>query len=378
MMATPLPHVAYVVPVLQPAGAERVVAELATRLPSRGFTTSVICLEDEREPIGREIASKGIDVRGLHTYRRRTWRAAKLLARVLPADRPLIVHAHLFHANIAARLAAGYLPRDRQRGVAVLGTVQVVERRFRPWQFWLDRVTAANCRAEVCVSKAVARFQQERTGLPESFFPVIESGIDLSRYFPDERSAPMTERAGTPHVLSVGRLNVQKDYPTLLRAWMLVEKRVPGATLTIAGDGPERGRLEALRGSLGLAAVTFAGFNNDVAGLMRSADVYVQSSAWEGFGLTVAEAMATGLPTVVTDVDSLPELVTHERTGLVVPKGNPQAMADALVGLLTDGGWGWARTLGHAAREEAARRFSVDRMVDDYAGLYRDILRDLN
>jgi glycosyltransferase involved in cell wall biosynthesis len=368
-----LAHVVFVVPVLQPAGAERVVAELAKRLPAQGFSTSVICLEDETAPIGRELMDAGVSVKGLHVHRRRSMRAAGALLNELPSARPLIINSHLFHANLAVRLAVARMGRSEREGIFVLSTVQVAERRWRPWQFMLDRLTARHAIAEICVSRAVARFQQEKTGLPASFFPVIESGIDLAPLLnsspPDDRSG----KAGGLHVVSLGRLSPQKDYPTLLRAWTIVTRHLPGARLSIAGQGPELDRLQSLCKTLGLTNVTFKGFTKDIAGFLREGDVYVQPSAYEGFGLAVAEAMACGLPVVVTDVDSLPELVTHDETGLVVPQGQPAPMADAILKLLRDRDR--ARVLGDAAKAEAIRRFSVERMVRDYADLFRKTLR---
>lgn len=357
--------VIFVLPVLQPAGAERIVAELARRLPAHGFATSVICLEDDREAIGNELRAANISVTGLQISRRRTLACAKALAEKLPSERPLILHAHLFHANLAARAAAMRLGAAARRGMHVLSTVHVAERRFRPWQFALDRITARHARAEICVSRAVALFQQERTGLPADFFRVIENGIDLSRF----SAAPDGKPAGFS-VLSAGRLDPQKDYATLLRAWKSVEAALPQAQLTIAGEGPERGDLEGLIGALGLKNVRLPGFVQNVPELLRGADVYVQPSAWEGFGLAVAEAMASALPVVASDADSLPELVAHNKTGLIVPKGKPEEFARAILEVLNDRTR--AAALGQAARAAALARFSVERMVGEYATLYRE------
>jgi glycosyltransferase involved in cell wall biosynthesis len=313
-----------------------------------------------------ELVAAGVRVHGLHLSRRRTLACAQALAEFFPPSRPLIVHAHLFHANIAVRLAVSRMSRSERATIPVLTTVHVAERRFRPWQFALDRLTARYARAEICVSRAVARFQQEHTRLPPEFFRVIENGIDLSRFEP---SAPAGD---VPLVVSIGRLDPQKDFLTLLRAWPAVSARFPAAKLAIAGSGPEEGSLRALSASLGLAHVEFLGFVKDVPALLRKATLYAQPSAWEGFGLTVAEAMACALPVVVSDADSLPELVAHDKTGLVVPKGQPSALADAMLALLADPAR--AAKLGTAARVEALRRFSVERMVADYARLYRELL----
>ncbi|HZL37602.1 MAG TPA: glycosyltransferase [Tepidisphaeraceae bacterium] len=368
------PQVVYVVPVLHPAGAERIVAHLGRRVPGHGFSTSVICLEDEQAMIGRELAESGVQVTGLHVGRRRTLRCAAALRAALPRDRPLIVHAHLFHANLASRLAVAGMPAAAKQGIRTLSTVHVVERRFRPWQFILDRLTAPHAAAEVCVSRAVARFQQKRTGLPATFFPVIENGIDLARFTRPQRPRP--QDPDRPHVVSVGRLGRQKDFPTLLRAWQAVNRAMPGARLTIAGEGPERKSLSVLSGSLRLRNVSMPGFVTDIPALLHDADLYVQPSAWEGFGLAVAEAMACGLPVIVSDCDSLPDLVEGGKSGVVVPRGQPAALADAILSLLhnTLG----AEKLAQAAHEQAITRFSVDRMVSDYARLYRELIDDIS
>src|SRR5689334_3450981 len=98
-------HVLYVLPVLKPAGAERIVADLAKSILDHGFSCSVACLEDENEAIGRELVAAGIAVTGLHRHRWRSRACARDLAGILPKTRPLIVHSHLFHANYVARLA---------------------------------------------------------------------------------------------------------------------------------------------------------------------------------------------------------------------------------------------------------------------------------
>ncbi|HSU68443.1 MAG TPA: glycosyltransferase [Tepidisphaeraceae bacterium] len=361
-------HVLYVLPVLQPAGAERIVAELARRIPAHGFETSVVCLEDERAPVGAELVAAGVPVRGLRLSRRKSMACSKALGRILPEARPLIIHSHLFHANLAARMAVGRMSFARRQGIRTLSTVHVVERRFRPWQFLADRLTARWAVGEVCVSQAVAKFQQAKTGLRPGFFAVIENGIDTTRFEP--RSVTNASRG--QHVVSVGRLDPQKDFPTLLRAWQGVCKLLPDASLTIAGEGPSRGEFESLVRSLGLRNVQLPGFVNDVAALLRSADLYVQTSAWEGFGLAVVEAMCCGLPVIVTDVDSLPEIVQDGKTGVVVPKGASDILAAKMTMLLKDPDQ--ARALGVAAREEAVRRFSVERMVADYASLYETLL----
>lgn len=359
----------HVLPVLQPAGAERIAAELAKRLPQHGFATRVICLEDERAPVGDELTAAGVPVEGLRLSRRRTLASARAIARRLPPRRPLILHGHLFHANIATRLAWARLPLAERQGVKVVSTVQVVERRFRPWQFALDRWTARHCAAEVCVSEDVRRFQQRKTRLPPSFFEVIENAVDVEQFV--ARESVLADPA-CPHVVAVGRLDAQKDYPTLLRAWRLVSAQNPGARLSIAGEGPQRARLQALAESMGPSNITFAGFVVDIPRLLKSADLFVQASLWEGLPLSVVEAAAAGLPVVATDADGTRNVIESGRTGLLVPRSSPEGLARGILEMIDNPGK--AREMAAAARKMASERFSVDRMVERYAALYRRVL----
>ena len=361
----------HVLPVLEPAGAERIAAELAKRLRPHGFSTRVLCLEDERALIGEELRAAGVPVEGLRLSRRRTLACARGIARRIPAERPLILHGHLFHANIATRLAFARLPKEQRREVRVISTVQVVERRFRPWQFALDRWTARYGAAEVCVSEDVRRFQQRKTRLPPEFFEVIENAVDVERLVPRE---DVLGNPARPHIVAVGRLNPQKDYPTLLRAWGLVAAQRPAARLTIAGDGPERGRLEALASSIGPRNIRFAGFVGDIPGLLASADLFVQASLWEGLPLSVIEAMAAGLPVVATEADGTRNVLESGRTGVLVPCSNPQALARAMLEIID--GPARARQLGKEARRVALERFSIDGMVERYAALYLRVLSE--
>ena len=365
-------EVLLVVPVLEPAGAERVVAELAKRLPSHGFSTSVLCMENEDAPIGVELKQAGVRVDGLRLSRRQTFACGRGIAarvREMNPATPMIVCAHLFHANFAARQVPRMLAPALRKNVRIVTTIHVAERRFRPWQFWFDRITAQRGACEVCISKSVAEFHRRKTGLPESFFRVVENGIDLSRY----SSLPPSSRASNmPRVVSVGRLNKQKDFPTLMRAWKIVESARPDATLEIAGAGPEEASLKRMRDELDLKRIQFIGFCSDVPTLLTDADLYVQSSAWEGMPLTVLEAMASGLPVIASAVDSLPEIIDDGRSGILFQRGNSDALAQYILALLGDPAH--AKALGAAAREVALTRFSAERMAADYARVFCEVL----
>jgi len=360
-------HVVHVLPLLEWSGAEKVVAELARRLPTLGFSTSVLGLEDDATDYAAALRKEGIAVSGLNLSRRRTLACARAIrSATAKLPRPLIVHAHMFHATLATRWAL----RDvvRTEAVRVVSSTHIVERRFRPWHAWMDRWTATSAACEICVSQAVRKHQQAATGLPAEFFQVIENGIRLDRFLAIER----TESHESLSVVSVGRLDPQKNYPLLLEAWRRVQQKFPMAVLKIAGRGPEESALKSLAAQMNLR-VEFLGFVDDIPTLLRESDVYTQTSQWEGFGLAVAEAMAAALPVVVTDVDSLPELIHHDKTGLVVPLGDAAALSRALERLLGDAQL--RKTLGSAARDEARVRFDAQRMAAEHAALYDRVLQ---
>ncbi len=362
-----------VLPVLGPGGAERVVAELALGLPAFGFEPTVYGLEDETQLMGRELTKAGVRVTGLRKHRRNTLGCARELARLIDQQRPDLIHAHLFHANLAVRLAMAFHRRDsRSRRPLCVNTVHVQERRFRPWQFALDRVTARWSSMEICVSPSVERYHRERTGLEADAFRVIENGIDLTRYAPASPEDRKKQRQrlrledDTRLFLAVGRLDKQKDHEALLEAWR--SAGLQNAKLWIAGEGPERSRLEQALPPNG----ELLGFRQDIPDLLAACDVFVQSSAWEGQPLTVLEAMASGCAVVASDIDAHRELIENGVTGVLVAPARKAEWSSTLKSMSQD--VDLRKRLGAQAARKARTRHSVERMVASHARLYRELL----
>jgi glycosyltransferase involved in cell wall biosynthesis len=181
---------------------------------------------------------------------------------------------------------------------------------------------------------------------------------------------------GDPVIGIAARFASVKDHATLLRAFGRVRVVRPDAKLVLAGDGELRGDLEALGDELNLGeSVRFLGVRRDVPELLATWDVFCLSSLSEGTSVTLLEAMAAGLPTVVTDVGGNPEIVEHGATGLLAPRGDDAGLADAMLALLADPQR--RRRMGEAGRERVTRLFTLDRMIEDYRRLYRDVLSGL-
>ena len=181
-------------------------------------------------------------------------------------------------------------------------------------------------------------------------------------------------RAEGPLAAAVTVLRAQKSIDVLLDAVPLVLKRVPDARIAVVGDGPLRDELHAHAARIGIDSderFAFLPFQAPAARYLQAADVYVLPSSWEAFPIGVLEALACGVPQVATDVGGTGEAVVPE-TGLLVPKRDPTALAEALVSLLEDPQR--RASMAAASRERHAARFDLEQMVNGTAELYRSVL----
>jgi len=199
----------------------------------------------------------------------------------------------------------------------------------------------------------------------------IANGVDLDHFNaagPGAGTGPAAYHVGT-----VGSLTAAKGYHYLLKAARLLADRDIPVKLTFVGDGPLREDLERQASRSGIGErVFFAGRTSDVMAFLPSFDVFAGSSVREGLPLAILEAMAAGRPVVTTDVGGNREAVTDGVTGLLVPPGDPYALADALEGLWKDEGR--RSSMGKEGRARVEERFSARTMVSETEKLYESIL----
>jgi glycosyltransferase involved in cell wall biosynthesis len=178
-----------------------------------------------------------------------------------------------------------------------------------------------------------------------------------------------------PVLVACGRLHVQKDYPTLLRALVLIRAEIPDARLWILGEGPERRELERIVHQLGLTdAVDFMGFQSNPHAYIAQADVFVLSSCWEGFGNVLVEAMVCEVPVVSTDCHYGPrEIIEPEQSGLLTPVRDSAALSKAVLRILRHPAL--ADRLRQAAKTRA-QVFSADASVGAYEAIVRALITD--
>jgi glycosyltransferase involved in cell wall biosynthesis len=213
---------------------------------------------------------------------------------------------------------------------------------------------------------------------------VIHNGVDLSGYRQavdhGHRNRKRSGLAVGPDqklIVGVGSLTARKSYATAIQAIAKCKSGTgDGLVLAVCGEGPDRAQLEAMAADMGLAEnMRLLGWRDDVPDILRAADLFVHPARDEGFGLVVVEAAAAGLPIVASQVGGIPEIITHEHDGLLVPPGEPNALAAAVQRLLNDPEQ--ARRLGENARRTAIERFSAEAMAERYMKLYERLLRDV-
>jgi glycosyltransferase involved in cell wall biosynthesis len=213
-----------------------------------------------------------------------------------------------------------------------------------------------------------------RAGAPAEHIRLVFNGTDLRRFSPDENGNGGDRQFGPHMIFACRQLFPRKGIRFLLEAGAQLKPRFPDLKIVLAGDGFERPELVRLAGELGIASdVTFLGWvpNAELPPYYRAAAVSVIPSLEEGFGIPAAEAMGCEVAVVASDAGGLPEVVEDGVTGLVVPRGDSEALARAIGSLLADPQR--RRQMGQAGRERALRLFDWDRTALQFEELYREV-----
>ena len=358
-----------IIPTLDRSGAEKQLTLLAAGLPRPEFETHV-CLLTRTGPLAAELEAAGVPVVLIGKSGKVDPASFLRLKRHIAELRPDLVHTWLFAANgygRAAALAAG------------VRHVVAGERCVDPWKAWhelaIDRWLARRTE-RIVVNSAGVRDFYVRHGLPSEKFVVIPNGIappapsDLGR---NELLAELGLPAGARLVGAINRLWPQKRLKDLIWAADLLKVIRDDVHLLIVGDGPQRDRLERFRRQVKIEdKVHFLGHRNDVPRLLPHFDALWLASEYEGLPNVVMEAMAAGVPVVATDISGNRDLVVPGETGFLVPVGGRAAFARETKRILDDADL--ARRLGEAGRQRVLTEFTIERMVDRHAALYRELL----
>jgi sugar transferase (PEP-CTERM/EpsH1 system associated) len=362
----------HVIDTLQLAGMEYGVVKVVNRLPA-AIEPSICCLRYQSEETKR-VLNPQIPVICLNKPTAHNYGLILTLALLFRRERVDIMHSHnwltYFYAVLAARLAGVPVVIHGEHGHDELATSK---RRL-----WIKRLLALLVTRFHVVSRNLAEELREEWRIAPERIVTIPNGVDLSRFDPklDGHSVRRELGLGPEHeiLINVGGLRPIKDHATLIRAFAIAHRARPAARLVIVGSdyrGIMRDQLADLARSLGVCdAIVFAGIRQDVAELLAASNVYVNSSTYEGMSNTILEAMAMMKPVIATRVGGNVDLVRDGVTGYLTPAGDPEAMAEPMIRLLSDPSHRAA--LGRAGLEQVEREHRMGVMVGSYAELYQE------
>ncbi len=363
-------RVAFVVHLMQVAGAEVLVRETIRRLGDR-IRPTIFCL-DAVGRIGEELVAAGADLVCFGRKPGRDWGVSRRMAAAIRARDIEVVHAHQytpFFYSALAKPLCGFRPKVilTEHGRHYPDRVSPLRRAVN--RLVLDRL--ADAVTACCRFSAVGLTRTD--GFAGGRIEIIENGIEVERYGPPADKALAKEDADLDperrYLIHVARHHPVKDQSTLIRGFAQAAVDLPGVDLLMVGDGPLRADLEALTVELRVSArVKFLGIRTDIPDLMRAADAFALTSLSEAASLTLLEAMASGLPALVTAVGGNPEIVRPDREGLLFPRGDVTGCAGAIRRVFRDPDL--AARLGDAGRARALERYQLSRTVEEYYKLY--------
>jgi glycosyltransferase involved in cell wall biosynthesis len=354
-------------------GAERVARDLLVALNPRRFERILFVSRPPRDRTGGQVVAdlrrRGVDVRFLRRRFKYDPLAWWPLFRALRRERVDVLHTHAFGPNAWGSLIG------RWAGIPVVIAHEhnwaFTGRALRPV---IDRELIARCAdAMIVVSEDARRRMIEVERIPSDRLELLPNGVEALP--PGDGRALRGElgiRRGDPVVGTVCIIRTEKALDVLVGAAARLTEHFPRLRLLIAGDGPDRARVEGLTERVGLSdRIHMTGARTDVPDVLAAIDIAVICSDYEGSPRSVLEFMDAGKPIVATDVGGIPEVIEDGVHGLLVPPRDEAALAAALAEVLDDLDRG--REMGARARDRCRRELSLDRTVESLQELYEEL-----
>ncbi len=367
----------HVITTISRGGAENHLLSLVREQRRRGIAVSVGFLKGDAA-WASEYRRLGVQLFPLDLHFYGDPRPLLRLRRAIVRARPQVIHAHLPPAELYTVLARTLLPSVLQ--VPLVVTKHNDEPFFRGWgASWLGQWVSRRCAAVISISGAVRRFMAQDSCLSKAALsPIIHYGIDAEPFSSSRgvAAAALRRAWGVAEdgllLGTIARLVPQKDIPLLLRAFAEFQRMTPvPAWLVVVGTGPLGEQLRALAHELGIGGrVLWPGARDDIPDVLQALDIFALTSAYEGFGLVLLEAMASGRPVVGTAVSAIPEVVEHQKSGILVDSRQPVDVAQAFRALLDP----QARAaMGRCGQERVRSYFGLERMVNQTLQVYEAV-----
>lgn len=312
--------VLHIITSLELGGAEKLIGDLIPAQKKEGVDAQLLVLDLNGEVFLKEFEEKGIKVYKTKVNNRKSWKNIFEIRKIVKENNFDVVHTHLIHSQIWGAFAQKFLSGKR-----FLTTEHSTYNRRRGKKLlkYLDKFIYSAYEKIICISEATAQGLIEWTGVSKKKVEVIFNGVLLDGFLGKKR-----ERKGNKLIM-VSRFHETKDHLTVVRAL----KRLPKEyTLTFVGTGDTEEKVRKEVMMLGLDnRVQFLGFSNSVSSLLKRHDIAIQSSYFEGFGISALEAMATGTPTIASDIKGLSEVVSDG--GLLFEQGNEEDLVKKVISL---------------------------------------------
>lgn len=353
-------------------GAENLLQEMAKIMKSKGLDIEILLLTKENDYYSMELKKNGIIVKWTGINDIYSFKQIIEIKRFLEKNDYDLVHTHLFPAQYWYVLAKSL---STKRTIPSITTEHNTFNRRRNYPLFklVDSIIYKQYHKIACISKATEKTLHNWVPVIQDKTITIHNGINIEKfnfiepYHPSEIVSGLDER--NQIILMVARMDEQKDHETVIYATQYLPDDMH---ILFVGDGPKRKKYEDLVNKMDLKnRIHFLGFRHDVPKLMKSAHVFVLSSHWEGFGLVAIEAMAAGLPIIVSDVPGLRDVVGN--AGWLFQKGNSNELAKKIIKLLN------SKKETDKLKEKGlqrARVFSIENTVQQYINLYKSVCCD--
>lgn len=309
-------------------GAEKVVCELADKLYESGQEVSIVYFVGEivRRPENKEISIYKVSLNNNLSI----FKALNTVLKLVDEIQPNVIHSHMFHANMIARFV-----RMLRKNIRIICSSHSNYEGGR-LRMAMYRLTENLCDVHTNVSDNAAKALMKAGAVKNKKITTVYNGIETNKYKFDENIRADARKAlsfdeNLKVILTIGRIDTPKDYPTLLKAFKIVQEQQKNTVLIIVGDGPKRNEIENLAIHLAIEKnVKFLGIRDDIPQLLNACDLFVSASAWEGFGIAILEAMLCQRRIVATKTDGAMELLSSN----LVDVGQPQAISKMIINVL--------------------------------------------
>ncbi len=372
----------FVITDLNYGGAEKQTVDIAIELKKREWDIKVFSLmpispnKNLTKLQEYHIPVKSLNIVNLFTFIKSI---PKFVSHIKEYN-PIIIHSHMFHAIILARLTKLFNPNP-----LIISTIHITKEHknyfIDLFRIYIYKLTDVFCNLTTNVSISGYKRYLEKGITTRDKIIHIPNGIDINLFNPDsDKKYKLRKEFKIEEKdflwLAIGRFSREKDYPTMLKAFSYLYEENGNTKLFIIGEGQLKEKMIQLSWNLKIdKAVIFAGSFDNIPEIINIADGYLMSSEWEAMPLTLMEASANEIPIVATDVGDNSKIVINGITGFLVPPKNPEALADSMKKLMSMN-YEERNIMGKKARKHIEENFSLPKIIDIWEKTYLELIQN--